>query len=378
MRRLAAILVTCTVAMGVTATAAAREAASEPPWWSADRAEMVEHGFALTVPDGWVALDLTDGLRRQVGTLATALGLTDTAAEGYLKAMRGVRDRGAQLLLTTDDANCEFRVDPALGPGQAEALAGFRYEDASDDQDILTVEPPREVSLPSGPAYLMTWTRDDGNPELSMFLGQRDDLLLEVKCSGQSRPGDDWLSVAESFEWLTADELDAGDAAPDASPAPAQADGVLAGPPFPARVEGTAVYDQADVFGPFAVGVAEQVIREIEETTGAQIVVYTQIKPESDTFEEAADDAAALMDEWRLSPDSLVILFDLDQGRCYGQVQLYASDGYALRHLSNSERQKLFDEAIVPPLVECDFDTALLETMSRIRAAADAVGSPPG
>ena len=149
---------------------------------------------------------------------------------------------------------------------------------------------------------------------------------------------------------------------------------IPAGPPFPERVEGTGVYDQAGVLGPFALGVTEQVIREVEEATGAQVVVYTQVKPESDTFSEAAADAAALMDEWELGPDGLVILFDLDPGLCYGQVQLYASEGYAARHLSNAQRQQLFDEVIVPPLQGCDFDTALLGTMSRISDAADAAG----
>jgi hypothetical protein len=105
-------------------------------------------------------------------------------------------------------------------------------------------------------------------------------------------------------------------------------------------------------------------------------VVYTQVKPESDTFEEAEADAAALMDQWSLGPDGLVILFDLDAGLCYGQIQLYASAGYAARHLSNAERQALFDDAIAPPLRECDFDTALLGAMSRIGAAAELVPPP--
>jgi len=199
MRRLAAILVACAIALGVTGAAVAQVTSSGPPWWQGDRAEMSEHGFALTVPDGWVAFDLTADIQRQVGTVATALELTPKAAERYVRALRGVRDAGALLVLSTDDANCEFRIDPALGPGHAEALAGYRYELAADDRDILTVQRPREVTLPSGPANLMTWTTDGENPELSMILGQRGDLVYEIKCSSQSRPADDWLSMAEDF-----------------------------------------------------------------------------------------------------------------------------------------------------------------------------------
>jgi len=40
--------------------------------------------------------------------------------------------------------------------------------------------------------------------------------------------------------------------------------------------------------------------------------------------------------------DGLVILFDLDESLCYGQIQLYAGAGYAAEHLSSAERQLLF------------------------------------
>jgi hypothetical protein len=379
MRRLTAVLVSWVLSAGLTGSVTAQETPPGPPWWPGDRAESAEHGFALTVPDGWVAFDLTGGLQRQVRAVATLLEMSDQAAQRYTQALRRVRDRGALLVLTTDDANCEFRVDPAPGPGYSEALAQYRYQDISDDDGILWVDQPRPVTLPSGPAFLMSWTTGGANPELSMYLGQREDLAYEIKCSGESRPGDDWLGVAQGFEWLpAAGSADPGGGVDEASPAPAGASGVPAGPPFPDRVEGTGVYDQAGVFGSFAVGVAEQVIRDVKEASGAHVVVYAQVKPQSDTFEEAAADAAALMQEWGLEPDGLVILFDLDPGLCYGQVQLYASTGYAARHLSDAERQELFDELIVPPLEACDFDTALLGTMSRVGEAAGVTSPSEG
>ncbi len=146
------------------------------------------------------------------------------------------------------------------------------------------------------------------------------------------------------------------------------------GPPYPDPVEGVHVYDQAGVLGPFAEGVVEKTIDEIEQGSGAQIVVYTQVKPESDTYQEAEYDAAALMEQWGVGrdgiDDGLVILFDLDPGLCHGQVQLYAGAGYAAAHLSGAERQALFEEDMVPPLQDCDFDAALLSAISRIAVAA--------
>ncbi len=89
---------------------------------------------------------------------------------------------------------------------------------------------------------------------------------------------------------------------------------------------------------------ATATIAGIEARTGAEVVVYTQVKPESDTPEEAERDAIALMDQWGVGragfDDGLVILFDMDEtGGCHGQVQLYAGPGYRATFLTNEERQ---------------------------------------
>ena len=158
-----------------------------------------------------------------------------------------------------------------------------------------------------------------------------------------------------------------------------EAGSVPPGPPYPDPIEGVRVYDQAGVLGPSATGAVEVTIDEIEEHSGAQVVVYTQVKPESDTYEEAESDAATLMQQWAVGReginDGLVILFDLDQSLCYGQIQLYAGAGYAAEHLSSAARQVLFEQDMVPPLADCDFDGALLMAMVRIRDAAGV--SPP-
>ncbi|MGI8703703.1 MAG: TPM domain-containing protein [Candidatus Limnocylindrales bacterium] len=149
---------------------------------------------------------------------------------------------------------------------------------------------------------------------------------------------------------------------------------VAAGPPYPDPIEGQAVYDEAGVLSAETEARVEATIDAIEQRTGAEVVVYTQIKPESDSPEEAEQDAIALIDQWGVGrkgfDDGLAILFDLDESRVHGQVQLYAGPGYRATFLSNEERQRIFDEEMLPLLRAEDLEGALLVAMERIDANA--------
>ena len=137
-----------------------------------------------------------------------------------------------------------------------------------------------------------------------------------------------------------------------------------AGPPFPDDMEGLRVYDYAEVISPAVIEQLGDAIAAIEERTGAQVVVYTQVKP--DAADDAAgteQDAIALIDQWGIGragfDDGLAIFFDLRDNLCNGQVQLYAGPGFAAAFLSNEERQAIFEESMLPLLRDCDFDGAL-------------------
>jgi uncharacterized membrane protein YgcG len=147
-----------------------------------------------------------------------------------------------------------------------------------------------------------------------------------------------------------------------------------AGPPYPPPITGQRVYDTAGVFSPAVIATAEGRIRTIEDRTGAQIVVYTQVKPESDTTELAQADADALGTQWGVGrrgfDDGLVILYDLDESRCHGQVQLDAGAGFAAAFLSNAERQAIYERDMLPALRSCRMADALLAALDRIDAAA--------
>ncbi len=149
---------------------------------------------------------------------------------------------------------------------------------------------------------------------------------------------------------------------------------LAAGPPYPDPVAGQRVYDTAGVLSSQTIQQAESIIAGIEQRTGAQAVVYTQVKPESSTPSDAERDAAALIDQWGIGrkgfDDSLVILLDLDTSLCHGQAQLFAGSGFKSAFLTDSERQAIFDDKMVPYLKSCDMDGAVLVALHAVDDAA--------
>jgi uncharacterized membrane protein YgcG len=147
-----------------------------------------------------------------------------------------------------------------------------------------------------------------------------------------------------------------------------------AGPPFPDAIDGVRVYDQAGLFAPDTVATAARTIAAIEQRTGAQVVVYSQVVADGRTTEEADGDARALMDQWGVGrkgfDDGLVILFDMYPGLDHGQVILYGGPGYRAAFLDNAEKQRVFEDDMLPLLKAGDFDGALLIALERVDANA--------
>ena len=146
------------------------------------------------------------------------------------------------------------------------------------------------------------------------------------------------------------------------------------GPPFPDPELNRAVYDEAGAFRAETITSAERTIDAIEARTGAEVVVYSQVVDYGITTEEADAHAQALMDQWGVGregfDDGLVILFDLDPSLVHGQVQLYGGPGYRAAFLDNSEKQRIFDEDMLPFLKDGDLDGALLVALERVDANA--------
>jgi uncharacterized membrane protein YgcG len=147
------------------------------------------------------------------------------------------------------------------------------------------------------------------------------------------------------------------------------------GPPFPDPELDRAVYDYAGILSDDTIVAAEAAIDTIEDRTGAEVVVYTQNTGEySISTEQTEVRARALIDQWGIGragfDDGLVVFIDLEPNLLHGQVQLYAAPGFEAAYLSNSERQGIFENDMLPLLREADFDGAVMVALEKIDAAA--------
>lgn len=171
-----------------------------------------------------------------------------------------------------------------------------------------------------------------------------------------------WLATAAIGAWLLL-----------AAAAFAQGQAPPAGPPYPPPIDNVFVYDYAGILSPATEAAATRTIIGIRTRTAAQVAVYTQVKPGA-TTDSTRQDANDLVDKWGIGrrgfDDGLAILFNMDESGCHGQVQLYAGPGYAAAFLSNSERQAIYDNDMVPLLRDCDLDGALTTALAKIDANA--------
>ncbi len=151
--------------------------------------------------------------------------------------------------------------------------------------------------------------------------------------------------------------------------------GVPPGPPFPDPEPDRAVYDEAGLFSPATIAAAESTIDAIEARTGAEVVVYSQDSGEYGLTTEGTEaKARALIDQWHIGRagfnDGMVIFFDMEPNLEHGQVQLYAAPGFEAAFLSNAERQAIYQDDMLPHLVDADFDDALKLALAKVDAAA--------
>jgi len=227
--------------------------------------------------------------------------------------------------------------------------------------DLDTTNEHGQVQLFAGPGFSSSYLSDDERQ--SIFENVMVPLL------GEQRFDDALLATLSHVVEATV----GGGTGSGTEPPPTE-EKVAPGPPFPEPEVDRAVYDFAGIFSAAEIVKAESTIDAIEARTGAEVVVYSQSVDYGVTTEETEARARALIDQWGIGRkgfnDGMVVFFDIDPSGEHGQVQLYAAPGFEATYLTNEDRQKIFENDMVPLLRDADFDGALDIAMQRIDAAA--------
>jgi hypothetical protein len=184
-----------------------------PPPWFGGRVEMPEHGFAVTVPDGWVAIDITGDVDEQAWVTVMGFDPIATADDVryFSEMMTRARSEGAELVLMEGltGSFCGFNVTAKRAIETSEFADRLASRMSSDDR-FTDVERPRAIELPAGPSFVVfgTFAKLDppGPSPVTFYLVDADESVLLANCTGAERPEDDWLSAIETFEFLPAEE----------------------------------------------------------------------------------------------------------------------------------------------------------------------------
>ncbi len=196
----------------------AQEPSPEPPPWFGGRVEMPEHGFAVTVLDGWVAMDMTTEVGRQLDTAMEVGGLGE-GSWGDPQQFRDQMTLGPMpqpLWMVDASSGDSCAVSRSSVPVLAEdfqSAVDFLHDGYVARPSLMDVEPPITMDLPAGPVLKMHFRMshvDLGQPVLitSYEIMTAEGILTLACTSAAARPEDDWLSIAETLAFLPAEELE--------------------------------------------------------------------------------------------------------------------------------------------------------------------------
>jgi hypothetical protein len=190
MRRLTTVLL-ATCLLGASASPVVAEEPPPSPSGDGQRVDVPEEAYAVTFPDSW-----------EVGVFPMEMGEsspdgTSTEAE-FMSAYGWAPDGSTQCLVTNEPLN-----DP---PGDAMMALEEHADWALSHYEPVLVE-TSSLDLPAGPAIRYVF-ESEGSVGAAYFLSDGFDLFF-LTCLGMDpskRPADDWLSIAETFEFLPAEE----------------------------------------------------------------------------------------------------------------------------------------------------------------------------
>jgi uncharacterized membrane protein YgcG len=143
--------------------------------------------------------------------------------------------------------------------------------------------------------------------------------------------------------------------------------------PFPDPVADGAVYDPAGALSPGIEQVLEAQIDEIENRSGAEVVVYVRVEPSATDASNLAD-AQALIDQWGIGragfDDGFVILLSFDDQQVdHGVLSTYAGGGFRATYLGEEAQAELRDQVIIPAIRQAALEGGLVEALLAVDAA---------
>ena len=180
--------------LGSSSVALAQSPAPTSPQWPGSRVEMPGHGFALSLPSGWVyaeAWAVPDDWWDPDNGAPEAQGEAFLARGGVLIARNAV---GAP----TADEYCKAEL------WSADFAQGYVNQIRRDPRAVAS-ESFRLIDLPGGRAVVHDVQHQNG-------WDWRDYLITDSRrwialvCGSQFAPDDRWLPIAESFEFLLVEE----------------------------------------------------------------------------------------------------------------------------------------------------------------------------
>ncbi len=211
LKRFAIALVTASVlGVGVSYPLLAQEPESGPVG-QGGRVEVAEAGYALTVPDEWVTVLPS---AEDAGAITDALSDIDPDLAATAEAALASGVGFSLLLFGALDAESEFRencnVIDSASDGMSLELGVAAAEDAlSEMGDQLASGPDiTMLELPAGEVARIDYGLQYPGLETAhaayYFIDGSTFHLLT--CTSVERAEDDWLSIAETFEFLIAEE----------------------------------------------------------------------------------------------------------------------------------------------------------------------------
>jgi hypothetical protein len=194
----------------------AQSPSPEPPPWLGGRVEMPEHGFAITLRDGWVAVDMTADEEAQTQAVSSMFG--DDFADVLPSMFAEARANHTALAFFPPGgwgaagdwvADAAFEFCGVGSTGISEPLATSRLAAVAAALGGPSSGTPTVVGLPAGTAIAVDFpgTLDDGLAvSATAYFVANDRTLLIASCVAPDPPQDRWLSIAESVEFLPAEE----------------------------------------------------------------------------------------------------------------------------------------------------------------------------